>query len=224
MSPTYARFPSFSFQHPFTAMIAGPSGSGKTEFVKRLIQMKFSKINPPPTKIIYMFNYPQVWFDEFPSLEYVQGFNSDKLDEITRASKHWRATETLLIIDDLMQEASESRLMASLFYEGSSKNNLSVIFVTQNLFLQSKHMRTISLNSHYLVLFRNPRESSLAKKIGSQASPGEAKAIDAIYKQATRTPFSYLLMDFKQSTPPDLKYLSNVLGERGPYTIVYKIK
>ena len=35
---------------------------------------------------------------------------------------------------------------------------MSVIFLTQNLFHKNKHMRTISLNAHYLVLFKNPRD------------------------------------------------------------------
>jgi len=60
---------------------------------------------------------------------------------------------TLLILDDLMTEADNS--IANVFTKISHHRNLSVVFLTQNLFHQNKH---ISLNSHYIVLFKNPRD------------------------------------------------------------------
>ena len=41
--------------------------------------------------------------------------------------------------------------------------NASVVYITQNLFQQSKSSRTISLNAHYLVLFQSPRDKMQIK-------------------------------------------------------------
>jgi len=65
---------------------------------------------------------------------------------------------TLLIIDDLMQETNET--VANMFTKGSRHRNVSVVFLAQNLFPKNKFARTTSLNAHYMVLFKNPRDVS----------------------------------------------------------------
>ena len=65
----------------------------------------------------------------------------------------------LIIIDDLMAEAPTGRkVISNLFTKGSHHNNLSVIFITQYIFHQGKSQRDISINSHYIVVFRNLRD------------------------------------------------------------------
>ena len=58
-----------------------------------------------------------------------------------------------LATDDLMNEASESLEITHLF-TGSRHGNLSMIYLTQNLFHENQ--RTLSLNSDYMVIFKNP--------------------------------------------------------------------
>ena len=65
----------------------------------------------------------------------------------------------LLIIDDLMQQAKNDELIANLFTKGSHHSNLTVMYLMQKLFEQGKYSVTVSRNSHYLVLFKNPRNS-----------------------------------------------------------------
>ena len=48
----------------------------------------------------------------------------------------------------------------NLFTKGSHHSNLSVLHLVQNVFDKNKHTRTISLNAHYLVIFKNPRDAS----------------------------------------------------------------
>ena len=59
----------------------------------------------------------------------------------------------ILVIGDLAQKASESVDMVNLFTIYSHHRNFSVFFVVQNLFTGGKYFHTISLNSHYFVLF-----------------------------------------------------------------------
>ena len=51
-------------------------------------------------------------------------------------------------------------VIAKLFTKKSYHGNLSVIYIVQNLFHQSKDHRTISLNASYLVLTKNVRDAS----------------------------------------------------------------
>jgi hypothetical protein len=59
----------------------------------------------------------------------------------------------ILVIGDLAQKASESVDIFNLFNIYSHHRNFSVFFVVQNLFTGGKYFHTISLNSHYFVLF-----------------------------------------------------------------------
>ena len=48
-----------------------------------------------------------------------------------------------------------------------------VIYIMQNLFDQHKEHRTISLNAHYLVIFKNPRDGSQIVHLAKQMYPGK---------------------------------------------------
>ena len=66
--------------------------------------------------------------------------------------------QNLIVFDDQMIDASTDQPIVRLFTRrGSHHRNLSVICIVQNLFHQGKGSRSISLKSHYLVLFKNPR-------------------------------------------------------------------
>ena len=52
----------------------------------------------------------------------------------------------------------KDKRIADLFTKGSHHRNLSVIYIVQNIFHQGKEMRIISLNAHYIVLFKSPRD------------------------------------------------------------------
>ena len=49
----------------------------------------------------------------------------------------------------------------------------AVICIVQNLFHQGKGNRSISLNSHYLVLFKNPRDKLQILTLAKQMYPGQ---------------------------------------------------
>ena len=65
--------------------------------------------------------------------------------------------QTLLVLDDLMSECSKDQRVSDLFTRGSHHKGISVLYLTQNLFPPGKLSRTISLNSHYFIIFKNPR-------------------------------------------------------------------
>ena len=64
----------------------------------------------------------------------------------------------MIVFDDQMIDGSKDKRIVNLFTRGWHHRNLSVIYVVQNLFHQGKGSRSIGLNSHYLVLVKNPRD------------------------------------------------------------------
>ena len=74
-------------------------------------------------------------------------------------------------------------------------------------------MRTISLNSHYLVVFKNPRDASQASILGKQMFPNRLKYFQAAYKEATNRPHGYLLCDLHQETPDHLRLRTDIFPD-----------
>ena len=63
----------------------------------------------------------------------------------------------IFVSDDSIQ--SRSQLVKDLF-TNERHLNLTIIFVCQNLFYTGKKCGAISLNSTYIVVFRNPRDQT----------------------------------------------------------------
>jgi hypothetical protein len=103
---------------------------------------------------------------------------------------------SLLIFDDTMTDLHED--FEQIFCNISHHENASVIFLTQNLFYQNKVFRTMSLNCQQI--------SILAK----QFSPNNNAYITKAYAEATKKPYSYLLLDFKPDGPQNLRVRSNI--------------
>ena len=99
----------------------------------------------------------------------------------------------------------------NLFTRGSHHRNLSVIYIVQNLFHQRKGSRSISLNSHYLVLFNNPRDKLQIFIPAKQMYPGQTDFFLNQYEEAVKRPFGYLLIDLKTTTEDNCRLRTNVL-------------
>lgn len=196
-------------QAPFTCLIVGPTMSGKTIFTKELVLNAEKLIYPPPQRIVWCYGEFQSLYDEImknnSKIEFIEGFPEELYNSFSPK------VNNLLILDDLMSELGNDKRLPNLFTKGSHHRNLSIIHIQQNLFPKSKDSRTVSLNSHYLVLFKNPRDPSQIGQLGRQMFPRNSQHLLNAYKDATSTPHGYLLVDLKQSTPEKLRLRTNIL-------------
>lgn len=202
--------------HPFTMVIAGPTGCGKTEWVKKLINNVDKYCLPPPVRITYFYGEYQDTFESLQEVNFIQGLPENIMSRFDGTQPEW------IIIDDLMFESSNSRVVSELFTKGSHHRNLSVIYLVQNFFSRGNESRNISLNAQYIVYFKNPREQSMITHIARQIMPGKVKKIQEIYQDATKKPYSYLFLDLRPDTPEEIRFLTNVLDEE-KYITVYLV-
>ena len=105
-------------------------------------------------------------------------------------------TRNLIVFDDQMIDASIDERIVSLLTRGSHHRNLGVIYIVQNLFHQGKGSRSISLNSHYLVLFKNPRDKLQILTLAKQMYPGQTD----FFLNQYEGPLGCLLIDLKTTT------------------------
>ena len=106
----------------------------------------------------------------------------------------------MIALDDKMIDTSKDKRIVILFTRGSHHRNLRVIYVVQNLFHQGKGSRSRSLNSHYLVLFKNPRDKLQILTFAKQMYPGQTDFFLNRYEEAVKRPFGYLLIDPETTT------------------------
>lgn len=90
-----------------------------------------------------------------------------------------------------------------------------MLFLTQNIFHNSKHTRTMSLNSHYIVLFKNPRDVGQVGVLGRQMFQNGKFLADA-FRDATSRPYGYLLIDLKPNTDEQLRVRTNIFADESP--------
>lgn len=197
------------FIHPFTCIVAGPSGCGKSNFVTNFIKYVQDICSNTFTQITWCFDEMQPLYN-LPSVNYYQGLPDLSMFDGKKPS--------LIIIDDLMRE-SDGRIV-DIFTKGSHHRNLSVFYITQNLFHQGKGQRDISLNSSYIVYFKNPRDKTQIRYLSRQVSPENPKYIEDAYKDATKEAHGYLMVDLKQNTNDLCRIKTNIFPKDG-YSFVY---
>ena len=203
------------FKHPFSMILSGNRRTGKTHFTKTLILKSRELIAPPIDRIFWFYASHQAdVFREIDAsavkaqltVEYAKGLPSGDIMDSVDA----RFGKKLIVIDDLMEEASNRSDVSNLFTKGRH-SDVSVIFLTQNLFHKGKFSREISLNTDYMINFKNPRDSSIITNLGRQM--GNTKFLQDVYRDATKEPYSHLLLDMRADTDNGLRYRSNVLED-----------
>jgi hypothetical protein len=199
--------------HPATYLVVGASFSGKTTLTRRLIQE--GMFEPFPDHIIWCYGEYQALYDEMLPLgiEFVEGLPADLYDKLDPSKRN------LVVIDDLMDEAKDDKTLSKLFTKGSHHKNVSVIFILQNLFPQGKHCRNISLNTQYIILFKNTRDKSQINCLGRQMFPGKVKFFHEAYNDATKDRGGYLLIDLKPDTVDEWRLRTKIFP--GENTVVY---
>ena len=118
----------------------------------------------------------------------------------------------IIILDDLMAEATDSPVVSRLFTQGRHRN-ASVILLLQNVFPKGKYNTDISRNAQYLALFRSPSDRKQIGIIGERMfDKNRVHFMNAYYKETEKL-FGSLLVDNKPDTPADQQILGDLFGE-----------
>ena len=133
-------------RHPSSVIVAAPSGSGKTVLVENLLREKFI-FQVPPKKIVYAYDRWQPRFDRMKKRDGLQFYKG--IPDPSQLSK-WLPKGGVLVLDDLMEEGGQDKRVLDLFTKDSHHRNITVLFLTQDLFPPGKFSKTINRNAHYI--------------------------------------------------------------------------
>lgn len=209
----------FTFKHPTTVLIAGPTQCGKTYFLIQALRKNL--VQPVPQRIVWVFSeWQQAYAElqrEMPQIEFVKNFHAGLYESFDSRVRN------MVVLDDQMENGMAHRRstdsIAKFFTQGSHHRNLTVVYIVQNLFNQDRCMRTVSLNAHYLIVFKNPRDVTQIHTLASQMYPGNMSVLLDAFKDATATPTGgsetrgYLLLDLHPTSCDALRILTNVFDE-----------
>lgn len=197
-----------NFLSPTTIVCTGGTGSGKSVWLARLLKEKL--FAEPPKRVVYCYGVWQSLFDTMENVEFVEGVPAS-FDEYADGNHN------IIILDDLQDEVTNSKEVEHLFTRGSHHKKLTIIYLNQNLFYQNKHARTLALNTHYTVLFRNPRSASQIRTLRSQTG---LKHLADAYSDATKDNFGYLVVDLHPASNQDYRLRSRIFQGEDP--TIYK--
>ena len=116
---------------------------------------------------------------------------------------------TLIVLDDLMNSAYSTKL-SELFTKGSHDLNISLVLITQNLFNQGSLSRDISLNSKYIVVFKNHRDKYRIVYLSRKVYPENNCSFHKTYLEGCKDPRRYLFLDLIQSINDSLIFRSKI--------------
>jgi len=111
--------------------------------------------------------------------------------------EYYENVPALIVLDHLMDSAYSTKV-SELFTKGSHHRNISLVVITQNLFHQGPSSLDISLNSKYIVVFKNPRGKTQIVHLTRQVYPKNISSFHKAYLEACKFQHTYLFLDLTQ--------------------------
>ena len=210
---------SIPFMFPANICLYGATQAGKTSFVLRLLRHTDVMFTKNPRRILYCYGGWQKAYDVLeksdnitmhegvPSMSTIEEFSFDK-------------EPTLLILDDLLADIVNNKEVHHYVTVMSHHNNMSIIMLMQSIFPKGTYARTISLNCHYMVLFRNKRDGNQIKVLGNQLMPDRVGFFMDSYKKATSREWGYLVVDIHPRSDVSYELRTRIFPDDDPL-IVY---
>ena len=207
------------FQSPCSILIVGPTQSGKTMLTCKLIQQSKQMFSNAPVKTVYCYSAYQELFsqmeNQIKNISFHEGLpTNEDIDTWSEKKEHM-----MLILDDLLTSAVNSVDIMNLFTVKCHHQNITVLFLMQNLFPPGKCIRTISLNASYIICLRNHRDKHQLSVLGRQILPGQLKYFMDAYELATKRKYGYLLIDLSPHTDKSYLLRTNIFS--GEDNIIY---
>ena len=186
-------------QHPLTLIIAGPNSCGKSTIVIRFFECR-DQLRDIVFKNIVCCHSENDAPHHLKNVSFVKGAPEFENPE---------NVPTLIVLDDLMDSAYSTKV-SELFTKDSHHRNISLVLITQNVFHQIPSSRDISLNSKYIVLFKNPRDRTQIVHLAQQVYPENISSFHKTYLEACKEPQSYLFLDLTKSINDLLRFRAKI--------------
>jgi len=210
-------------KQPFNLLISGPSKSGKTTFVADLLNVSDDMFMKKPDIVIlyYATNQP-IYHEMYKSGAINEMINFSDAepqyqDIYEKVLPFKNKNGSLIIFDDTLSDIKPG--FEKIFQVLGHHTNCSLIYLSQNLFHDSKTFRNLSLQLDYIILMRNQRNASQIRSLAMQLCPDDINLITSAYYDATKLPFGYLMIDCASNSRSELSLRSRIFPYEAPYEV-----
>ena len=192
----------FRFHTPSSILVVGPSGCGKTHFTERLLLNNTDLFESPPQAIHYCYG---AWQDGFVRMKKGGVIFHEGIPE-TESLSQWFPQGRYIGV-----RRSHGRRK----WRQTHHQNITVLYLCQDMFPTGKYAKSISRNAHYVVVFKNPRDQLGIRNLLLQSFPTEWKDVLEVFRQTTSRPFGYMVLDLHPASSDDVRLLSHILKDEG---------
>jgi hypothetical protein len=198
---------------PMTMLLGGSPLSGKTSFVRRLLELRWKLIDHEFDYLVWCYGQRTDFIDFLQNQRI--GIPTTVVHQLPSSFEDYIQQDKrgLIVLDDLMQTAGESREVTDLFCNKVQHLNISVILMLQNLFYHGKERTTLLRCAHYLVIFKNPLDGSVPMFLAQRVMPMQRKLFLEIFESATQEPYGYLYIDGRQTTPRSARFRTKIFDD-----------
>ena len=204
--------PSFQFHTPSSMLVVGPSGCGKTVFTEKLLVDNKHLFETKPTQIHYCYG---AWQDRFKNMQKKGIVFHEGIPEYQDLVTWFPRGGGILVLDDLVDERSGDKRVLDLFTKHSHHQNVSVLYLCQDMFPVGKCAKSILRNAHYIVAFKNPRDQLGVRNVLLQSFPSKWKDCLDTFQHVTARPFGYMVMDLHPASSDQHRLYARVLKDEG---------
>lgn len=210
----------FRVRKPSNFILIGGTGSGKTTLMLQIIERRRTLFEKEIDSIVYCYEIYQDIFNHYPYIKFVKGSIKNIEEMFSNLNPN---RQRILVLDDmqtLVDDAQQGLEMSKIFAIYGHHLGINVFLLSQNLFYQNKYFRSITLNSHYIILFNMRRDKSQLKRFFGQIYPSRAGVLMDIYNKAVNGVFEYLVVDMAPDNKSSFLLRTNILP--GEIERIYK--
>lgn len=195
---------------PMSSILAvGPSKAGKSSLIHKILMARREMLVDDVKKILYFYG---TWSTAYETLEryfgdeitFIKGLPSYNLLEDSSDPKR----AMCIVLDDVATLLDREGVLKRIFCEGAHHLRCYVFMTVHNIF--EKSLRTISLNTDFIVLMKSFRNKSQIGTLGAQFNL-RSKFLQAYESFTEGRPHSYLMVDVTQQCPDHLRLRTNIL-------------
>ena len=205
---------------PTNMAIYGPTQSGKTKFVLQLLKQANTMFTEHVDEIYYCYGAYQQAYEEIKTVAGVDKTVLYAGMPLVKDCVKWSYMKNHIIIvfDDLMTELGKDKDMVKFVTVNCSHNGITMIVLLHNIFQPG--LRTLSINTHYVVLFKNKRDSLQVEMFGRRVMKDRLKYFFDCYRKATQNPYGYLFVDLHPRSDDMYVLRTRIFSDETP-TIIY---
>jgi len=187
--------------------------SGKTTLVFKILENRNQIINKPIDNVQYIYGIDQKIFHSYskrnPWIRFEDELSEEELNN-----------RSLVVFDDKMSsfQGKENSFITNFVTRAVHHIGCSCIILLHNVF--APKLRTIALNTTYLIFFKQPRDNSTISILAKQMFPGQNSFLVEAYKFCTKDPHSYIFFDLSQIQNEKFRVRNNIFFTDQTYVIV----